>query len=160
MMHQIYPEFFYDRKLVDLCHDFIDEGKYDYSQLEEDDKEDLVAMLIEVMGEESYLGLVEHDYLHLIMHNIKMFLRSANQDYSKDLMAVCTKSVLEYYLPLITPLYNELGAEKLLFGSDGGIGHPAVTTAYLRRLDLLEAPPEDKEKILGTNALKLIGKSP
>ena len=56
----------------------------------------------------------------------------------------------------IQTLYDELGPEKLLFGSDGGIGHRAVTTAYLRRIEYLEAPEEHKEMILGTNALKLI----
>jgi len=53
-------------------------------------------------------------------------------------------------------LYDELGPEKLMFGSDGGIGAPAVTTAYLRRIDRLRAPPEHKEMILGANAMRLL----
>jgi len=59
----------------------------------------------------------------------------------------------------IQSLYDQLGPDKLLFGSDGGLGHKAVTTAYLRRIDRLNAPQEHKEMILATNALKLIKKT-
>ena len=58
----------------------------------------------------------------------------------------------------IQTLYNELGPERLLFGSDGGIGHRAVITAYLRRMEKLDAPAAHKQMILAGNALKLIGK--
>ncbi len=51
---------------------------------------------------------------------------------------------------------DKLGPERLLFGSDGGLGHPAITTAYLRRIDRLNAPQEHKEMIQGKNALLLI----
>lgn len=57
----------------------------------------------------------------------------------------------------IQKLYDELGPDKLLFGSDGGIGHPAVTTAYLRRIQRLNAPEEHKDMILGKNALRFLG---
>ncbi len=56
----------------------------------------------------------------------------------------------------IQTFYDELGPEKLMFGSDGGIGSPAVTTAYLRRIDRLRAPDEHKRMILGDNALRFI----
>ena len=56
----------------------------------------------------------------------------------------------------IQTLYDELGPERLLFGSDGGIGHRTVTTAYLRRIERLNAPKEHKALILGGNALGLI----
>ena len=44
----------------------------------------------------------------------------------------------------------------LMFGSDGGIGLPAVTTAYIRRINELNAPREHKDMILGGNAEKFI----
>jgi predicted TIM-barrel fold metal-dependent hydrolase len=53
-------------------------------------------------------------------------------------------------------LYDALGPEKLLFGSDGGAGSPALTTAYLRRIDRLRAPDRHKQMILGENALRFI----
>jgi len=53
-------------------------------------------------------------------------------------------------------LYNELGPEKLLFGSDGGTGHPAGITAYLRRIRKMDVPEEHKKMILGTNALRFL----
>ena len=58
----------------------------------------------------------------------------------------------------IQTLYDKVGPEKLLFGSDGGIGHHSITLAYLRRIDRLRAPKKHKEMILGGNALKLIQK--
>ncbi len=56
----------------------------------------------------------------------------------------------------IQTLYDELGPEKLLFGSDGGLGHAAIITAYLRRIERLDAPKEHKDMILGGNALRFI----
>lgn len=56
----------------------------------------------------------------------------------------------------IQALYDELGPAKLVFGSDGGLGHPAVTKAYLRRIARLEAPQEHKDLILGTNAMRFL----
>ena len=60
----------------------------------------------------------------------------------------------------IQKLYDELGPDKLMFGSDGGIGTPAIITAYLRRIERLKAPEEDKRMILGINAMRfLLGES-
>lgn len=56
----------------------------------------------------------------------------------------------------IQKLYDELGPERLLFGSDGGLGHPAIIKAYLRRLDRLAAPVEHKRMILGQNAMRFL----
>ncbi|MDP6775876.1 MAG: amidohydrolase family protein [Candidatus Latescibacteria bacterium] len=56
----------------------------------------------------------------------------------------------------IQTLYDELGPDRLMFGSDGGIGSPVITAAYLRRIDRLQAPEEDKRKILGTNAMRFL----
>ena len=56
----------------------------------------------------------------------------------------------------IQTLYDELGPEKLMFGSDGGLGHPAVITAYLRRVERLRAPEEHKRMILGENAMRFL----
>jgi len=56
----------------------------------------------------------------------------------------------------IQKLYDELGPDRLMFGSDGGIGTHAITTAYLRRIERLKASEEDKRKILGTNAMRFL----
>jgi len=56
----------------------------------------------------------------------------------------------------IQTLYDELGPDKLLFGSDGGASHPAVMANYLRRIRALRAPAEDIDKILGLNALRFL----
>jgi uncharacterized protein len=58
----------------------------------------------------------------------------------------------------IQALYDRLGPERLIFGSDAGCGPPAIITAYLRRIDRLQAPMAHKEMILGQNARKLLGK--
>lgn len=58
----------------------------------------------------------------------------------------------------IQSLYDALGPEKLLFGSDGGCGPASITSAYLRRIDQMDAPEEHKRMILGENALRFINK--
>jgi predicted TIM-barrel fold metal-dependent hydrolase len=56
----------------------------------------------------------------------------------------------------IQSLYDALGPEKLLFGSDGGCGPAAITSAYLRRIERLKAPAAHKDMILGGNALRFL----
>jgi len=56
----------------------------------------------------------------------------------------------------IQRLYDELGPEKLMFGSDAGCGPPAIATAYLRRIERLQAPASHKDMILGLNARRFI----
>jgi len=56
----------------------------------------------------------------------------------------------------IQKYYDEAGPEKLFFGSDGGLGHPAIIKAYLRRIDRLNAPPAHKRMILGGNAVRFL----
>jgi len=58
----------------------------------------------------------------------------------------------------IQTIYNELGAEKLLFGSDGGASQSATTADYLRRIRALKASSEDIDKMLGLNAMRLISR--
>lgn len=58
----------------------------------------------------------------------------------------------------IQTLYDELGAERLLFGSDGGASSPAATADYLRRMRALKAPSEDIDKMLGLNAMRLVNR--
>lgn len=57
-------------------------------------------------------------------------------------------------------IYDEVGPDKLMFGSDGGAFHPATVTWYLARTRALRAPAEDLDKILGLNALRLVGLGP
>ncbi len=55
----------------------------------------------------------------------------------------------------IQTLYDELGPDKLLFGSDGG--SMTVSTLYrLRQIRALHAPAEDIQKILGLNAQRFM----
>lgn len=56
----------------------------------------------------------------------------------------------------IQKYYDALGPEKLMFGSDGGCGPAAITTAYLRRIERLRAPAAHKDMILGENALRFL----
>jgi predicted TIM-barrel fold metal-dependent hydrolase len=57
----------------------------------------------------------------------------------------------------IQTLYDQLGPDKLLFGSDGGSMHPGVTANYLRRIRALKAPQADIDRILGLNAARFLG---
>jgi predicted TIM-barrel fold metal-dependent hydrolase len=60
----------------------------------------------------------------------------------------------------IQALYDALGADRLMFGSDGGASQPAVVANYLRRIRALRAPQKDIEKILGLNAARFLGICP
>jgi predicted TIM-barrel fold metal-dependent hydrolase len=77
------------------------------------------------------------------------------------------KELPNYYIVLNGPvqqgmqqIYDEVGPDKLMFGSDGGSFHPAQITWYLARARALRAPAADLEKILGLNALRLVGLAP
>jgi len=56
----------------------------------------------------------------------------------------------------IQKLYDALGPDKLMFGSDGGCGPASITAAYLRRMARLRAPEEHKAMILGGNAMRFL----
>ena len=56
----------------------------------------------------------------------------------------------------IQKLYDRLGPERLMFGSDGGLGTPAIIKAYLLRIERLDAPAEHKKMILGENAMRFM----
>jgi len=56
----------------------------------------------------------------------------------------------------IQKLYDRLGPERLMFGSDGGLGTAAITKAYLLRIARLDAPESHKEMILGENAARFM----
>jgi predicted TIM-barrel fold metal-dependent hydrolase len=56
----------------------------------------------------------------------------------------------------IQKLYDELGPDRLMFGSDGGIGSQAITRAYVRRLARLKAPEDDKRKIMGISGMRFL----
>jgi predicted TIM-barrel fold metal-dependent hydrolase len=77
------------------------------------------------------------------------------------------KELPNYYIVLNGPvqqgmqkIYDEVGADKLMFGSDGGSFHPTTVSWYLRRARALRAPADDLEKILGLTALRLVGLAP
>ena len=53
-------------------------------------------------------------------------------------------------------LYDALGPERLLWGSDGGLGTPVVVKAHLRRMERLQAPPRHKDMMLGENAMRFL----
>ena len=76
-------------------------------------------------------------------------------DTAKELpnLSICLSGPTQWG---IQTLYDKLGPDRLLFGSDGGIGHPAVIKAYLRRIDELDAPKQHKQLILGGNAMKML----
>jgi predicted TIM-barrel fold metal-dependent hydrolase len=56
----------------------------------------------------------------------------------------------------IQQLYDALGPEKLMFGTDAGCGPSSMITAYLRRIERLKAPQVHKEMILGLNAKRFL----
>ena len=75
----------------------------------------------------------------------------------------CAKDIPNLWICLSGPtqwgiqkLYESMGPEKLLWGSDGGIGSPAVIKAYLRRIERLVAHQEHKRMILGENAMRFL----
>jgi hypothetical protein len=53
-------------------------------------------------------------------------------------------------------LYDALGPDRLMWGSDGGLGTPAVIKAYLRRIERLKASDDHKRMILGENAMRFM----
>ena len=49
---------------------------------------------------------------------------------------------------------EEVGADRVVFGSDFPLGHPRM---YMGLVDALEITPEQKARIMGLNSLKLVG---
>jgi predicted TIM-barrel fold metal-dependent hydrolase len=53
-------------------------------------------------------------------------------------------------------LYDEWGPDRLMFGSDGGLGHPSIIQTYMKRIEGLRMPRRDRDLIMGENAWRFI----
>lgn len=65
-----------------------------------------------------------------------------------------TEGVREYWA--IQRAVDELGAEKVIFGSDFPLGHPRM---YLGVIDALKVTEEQRNLVLGGNILRLVGEA-
>ena len=54
-------------------------------------------------------------------------------------------------------IVKDLGASRILYGSDGGIGHPSAIAYALRIINQLDITDTAREKILSENARDLLG---
>lgn len=66
-----------------------------------------------------------------------------------------TESIREYWL--VARALDLVGPERLVFGSDHNLNHPASFLAVIEALDL---GPKDRAMILGGNARRILGSSP
>ena len=62
------------------------------------------------------------------------------------------EGVREYWA--VQKAVNDLGADRVVFGSDFPLGHPRM---YMGLVDALKVTPEQKSLIMGGNALRLVG---
>jgi predicted TIM-barrel fold metal-dependent hydrolase len=62
------------------------------------------------------------------------------------------EGVREYWA--VQRAVDKVGADRVIFGSDFPLGHPRM---YMGLVDALKITPEQKELIMGGNALKLVG---
>ncbi len=69
-----------------------------------------------------------------------------------DNVSLGIEGVREYWA--VQKAVDELGAEKVVFGSDFPLGHPRM---YMGLVDALKLAPGQKRLILGGNALRLVG---
>jgi len=53
-------------------------------------------------------------------------------------------------------IVDTIGADRIIYGSDGGVGHPSSISYALRIIDELRLGSADKAKILGLNAARLL----
>ena len=120
-----------------------------------------LPVLYDVMGETTAIDLVAREYpdvRFIIPH-----LGSFGDDYRAQVAVIDllvrlpnvyadTSGVRRF--DLLAQAVARAGAGKILFGSDGPWLHPAVELAKIRALDL---SPEDAQKVLAGNVLRLIG---
>lgn len=106
-------DFYFDDSILQLIDEIYFETKVKrYDQLPQDDQEDLVAACMDVLQDEAYECLIENDFTYLLTHNVKYFLKTANQQFSHDLMQVCVKSAMQYFHDGLQFVYDERIAEK------------------------------------------------
>jgi predicted TIM-barrel fold metal-dependent hydrolase len=83
-------------------------------------------------------------------------LETATTDAIKDRglvnVSLGIEGVREYWA--VQRAIDELGADRVIFGSDFPLGHPRM---YLGLVDALRLSPGDRELVLGGNILRLLG---
>jgi len=120
-----------------------------------------LPVLYDVMGETTAIDLVAREYpdVRFIIPHLGSFA----DDYRAQVAVIDllvrlpnvhadTSGVRRF--DLLEQAVARAGAGKILFGSDGPWLHPGVELAKIRALDLA---PEDAQKVLGGNLLRLIG---
>ena len=71
-----------------------------------------------------------------------------------DNVLLGTEGVREYWA--VQSAVDRLGAEKVVFGSDFPLGHPKM---YMGLIDALTLTADERQLILGGNALRLVGEA-
>jgi predicted TIM-barrel fold metal-dependent hydrolase len=120
-----------------------------------------LAVLYDVMGEVTTIGLVAREYPEVcfIVPHLGSFAddyraQTATIDLLVRLPNVYADSAGVRRFDLLEEAVARAGASKLLFGSDGPWLHPGVELAKIRELRL---GPDAERKVLGGNLLRLLG---
>lgn len=106
------PQCYFHKSLLQLVDRYIDEGFTSYSNLDEIGQEDITAKCIELLGDDAYGCIIDHeDFSSTLGHFVK-FLRTAKSEHSYDLVNTMVKNAREHFSDVMDALFSIRDDEK------------------------------------------------
>ncbi len=101
------PAHYYDERVLNQIDKFIADGYKKYSDLGECEKSDLVACVIDALGNDGYEFILDDSSLHIVLHHFKKYLKTAKSEYKSDLAVTLKKIALDYHGENLRKRYTE-----------------------------------------------------
>lgn len=114
------PSYLYNPKIISLIEDNISDGYASYDALTEFERANLAVAAMDALGEDAYEAITEHDDLRIVIHHLKMFMKTAKPEYASDLAETMVKNAIEHFEPSLTNLYAEIYDHSHLYSKNYG----------------------------------------
>lgn len=99
------PNDLYNREVLSLIEDLVQEGHKSYDSISDDDKEKLTVACMNTFGDDALEFIHEGNYLDLIIAKIKFCVKNPSSGES-DISELLRKSALEYHENSLKELFN------------------------------------------------------
>jgi len=110
------PLYLYTPEITHLIQDYIYDGFKSYEDLSDYEKSNLTVAAMNALGEDAHEAIVEHEDLRLVIHHMKMFIKTAKKEYATDLAETMAKNAVEYFDRSLSELYSEICEQACEFG--------------------------------------------
>ena len=108
------PRCYYNKALIKIIDGYIEDGFNSYSDLSESDKEIVTAQCIDILGDDAYSCIIDSENFHKTLSHFTKILRTADKDYSYELVDTMRKNATAYFIDDMDELFDERCRDRYL----------------------------------------------